>query len=296
MNNKIVIEIPPIKKEVLHVAAYCRVSTAYEEQQTSLDSQIQYYTDHINSHEGWVLAGIYSEQASGTRFDNRTEFNRMMKDCRAGKIDYIITKSISRFGRNTLPFLQSFNELIGMGITIYFEMERLDSSDWRMLKIIAAAAAVAQNESESKSANIKWGIQRSFEKGHVKLDHTNFLGYTKDENGKLVIVEEEAEIVRLIFDLYLKGSGCRKIKYYLEKNDIKTVTGKAEWSTATIDRILSNEKYAGTVLSQKTYVENCLTHKQVKNNGELPMYLMENNHEAIISKETFKEVQRRKSL
>lgn len=275
MNNKIVIEIPAIKKEVLHIAANCRISTAYEEQQTSLDSQIQYYTDYINNHEGWVLAGIYSEQASGTRFDNRTSFNRMMKDCRAGKIDYIITKSISRFGRNTLPFLRSFNELLGLGITIYFEMERLDSSDWRMRKIIAAAAAVAQSESESKSANIKWGIQRSFEKGHIKLNHTNFLGYTKDENGKLVIVEEEAKIVRLIYDLYLKGYGCRKIKSYLEKNDIKTVTGKFEWSTSTIDRILSNEKYVGTVLSQKSYVSNCLTHKQVKNNGELPMYLID---------------------
>ncbi|MCG9969903.1 recombinase family protein [Pelotomaculum terephthalicicum JT] len=296
MNNKIVIEIPAIKKEVLRVAAYCRVSTAYEEQQTSLDSQIQYYTDYINNHEGWVLAGIYAEQASGTRFDNRTAFNRMMKDCRAGKIDYVITKSISRFGRNTLPFLRSFNELLGLGITIYFEMERLDSADWRMLKIIATAAAVAQSESESKSANIKWGIQRSFEKGHIKLNHTNFLGYTKDENGKLIVVEEEAEIVRLIYDLYLKGYGCRKIKSYLEKNDIKTVTGKSKWSTSTIDRILSNEKYVGTVLSQKSYVSNCLTHKQVKNNGELPMYLMENNHEAIISKKTFEEVQRMKSL
>lgn len=143
---------------------------------------------------------------------------------------------------------------------------------------------------------MKWGIQRSFEKGHVKLNHTNFLGYTKDENDKLVINEEEAEIVRLIYDLYLKGYGCRKIKSYLEENGIKTVTGKDEWSTSTIDRILSNEKYVETVLSQKTYVENCLTHKQVKNNGKLPMYLIENSHEAIISKEVFEEVQRRKAL
>ncbi|PYG87233.1 DNA invertase Pin-like site-specific DNA recombinase [Ruminiclostridium sufflavum DSM 19573] len=294
--SNIIIEIPATQKEVLRVAAYCRVSTVYEEQRTSLDSQIQYYTDYINKHEGWVLADIYSEQVSGTRFDNRAAFNRMMKDCRAGKIDYIITKSISRFGRNTLPFLQSFNALLGLGITVYFEMERLDSSDWRMIKIITAAAAVAQSESESKSANIKWGIQRSFEKGHIKLNHTNFLGYTKAENGKLVIVEEEAEIVRLIYDLFLKGYGCRKIKSYLKKNGVKTVTGKAEWSTSTIDRILSNEKYVGTVLSQKSYVENCLTHKQVKNNGELSMYFIENNHDAIISKEIFEEVQRRKHL
>ena len=139
------------------ITCYCllQVSTAYEEQRTSLDLQIQYYTEYINKHEHWVLAGIYSEQASGTRFDNRAAFNNLMKDCRAGKIDYIITKTISRFGRNTLPFLQSFYELIGLGITIYFEMERLDSSDWWMLKIITAAAAVAQSESELKSENIK---------------------------------------------------------------------------------------------------------------------------------------------
>ena len=293
--NNIVIEIPSIKKEILRVAAYCRVSTVYEEQQSSLNTQIQYYTDYIQSHDDWTLAGIYYEQASGTRFDNRDEFNRMMKDCRAGKIDRIITKSVSRFGRNTLPFLMGFNELISLGITIYFEMEDLDSSDWRMREIITAAAGVAQHESESKSANIKWGIQRSFEKGHVKLNHSNFLGYTKDENGKLIVVEEEVKIVRLIYDLYLKGYGCRKIKSYLEKNDIKTITGKCIWSTSTIDRILSNEKYIGTVVSQKSFVENCLTHKQVKNDGQLPMYLIENNHEAIISKEIFEEVQRRKS-
>lgn len=295
MNNDI-IEIPLKEKEVLRVAAYCRVSTPYEEQQTSLDTQVQYYTNYIINHSGWAIAGIYAEQASGTRFDNRTEFNRMMKDCRAGKIDYIITKSVSRFGRNTLPFLQGFNELMSLGITVYFEMEGLNSSDWRMVKIITAAAAIAQNESESKSANIKWGIQWRFENGHVKLNHTNFLGYTKDENGKLIVVEEEAKIVRLIYDLYLKGYGCRKIKSYLEKNGIKTITGKGVWSTSTIDRILSNEKYVGTVLSQKTFVENCLTHKQAKNNGEFPMYLIEDNHEAIISKEIFEEVQRRKAL
>lgn len=136
--NYNVIEIPEKKDEVLCVAAYCRVSTAYEEQQSSLKAQIQYYTDYITNHTGGALAGIYSEQASGTRFDNRDEFNRMMKDCRAGKIDYIVTKSVSRFGRNTLPFLMGFNKLLSLGITIYFEMEDLDSSDWRMRQIITA--------------------------------------------------------------------------------------------------------------------------------------------------------------
>ncbi|ADU27199.1 recombinase family protein [Ethanoligenens harbinense] len=289
-----VFEIPAKAKAPLRVAAYCRVSTPSEEQQNSLETQVQYYAETISGHIGWTLAGIYAEQTSGTRFDTREAFNRMIMDCRKGKIDYIITKSVSRFGRNTLPFMQGIEELLQRGIPVHFELEGLNSSDWRMKKIITAAAAVAQRESESKSADIKWGIRHSFQEGHVKLNYSQFLGYTKDANGKLVVVEGEAEVVRLIYDLYLKGYGCRKIKTHLETNGIKTATGKIVWSTSTIDRILSNEKYIGTVLSQKTFVENCLTHKQMQNTGQFSKYVIEGNHEAIISKEVFEEVQQRK--
>lgn len=289
-----VFEIPAKAKTPLRVAAYCRVSTPSEEQQRSLEAQTQYYTESITGHNGWTLAGIYAEQTSGTRFDTREAFNRMMKDCRKGKIDYIITKSVSRFGRNTLPFMQGIEELLQRGIPVHFELEGLSSSDWRMKKIITAAAAVAQRESESKSADIKWGIRRSFQEGHVNLNYSQFLGYTKDENGRLVILKGEAEVVWLIYDLYLKGYGCRKIKTHLEASGIKTATGKSVWSTSTIDRILSNEKYIGTVLLQKTLVENCLTHRQTQNTGQLPKYMIEDNHEPIISKGVFAEVQRKK--
>lgn len=190
--------------------------------------------------------------------------------------------------------MQGIENLIQRGISVYFELEGLNLSDWRMKKIITAAAAVAQRESESKSADIKWGIRRSFQEGHVKLNYSQFLGYTKDAHGRLVIVEDEVEIVRLIYDLYLKGYGCRKIKTHLETNGIKTATGKSVWSTSTIDRILSNEKYIGTVLSQKTFVGDCLTHIQIQNTGQLPKYMIEGNHKTIISKEIFAEVQRRK--
>lgn len=178
-------------------------------------------------------------------------------------------------------------------VVVYFEAEGIRTDDPNMALTIANLAAVAQGESERKSGDIKWGLQRNFEKGKVQLNHSQFLGYTKDRDGNLVIVEE-AEIVRLIFDLYLKGNDCRKIKKHLKEHGIKTVTGKAEWSTATIDRMLFNEKYAGMALLQKTYVTNPLTHKQMKNNGQLPMYHVQNSHPAIISEEVFEKVQRRK--
>lgn len=180
------------------------------------------------------------------------------------------------------------------GVVVCFEAEGIRTDDPDMTLIIATLAAIAQGESERKSRDIKWGLQRSFEKGKVQLNHSQFLGYNKDQDGNLVIVEEEAEIVRLIFDLYLKGIGCRKIKKYLEEHGVKTVTGKTEWSTATIDRMLSNEKYVGRALLQKTYVTDPLTHKQMKNKGQLPMYHIQDSHPAIISVEVFEKVQRKK--
>lgn len=278
----------------LKVAAYCRVSSESDEQHLSFESQIRYYTDYITSNSEWQFAGIYAEKATGTDFSKRDEFNRMITDAKAGKINLIFIKSISRFGRNTLPFLQSLHVLNQKGVVVYFEAEGIRTDDPDMALTIATLAAVAQGDSERKSRDIKWGLQRNFEKGKVQLNHSQFLGYTKDQDGNLVIVEEEAEIVRLIFDLYLKGNGCRKIKKYLEEHGVKTVTGKAEWSTATIDRMLSNEKYAGMALLQKTYVMDPLTHKQMKNNGELPIYRVDNSHEAIINKDIFEAVQQRK--
>ena len=297
MNNLTneVITIPAKERtDPIKVAAYCRVSSESDEQTRSLKSQIMYYTEYINENPDWIFAGVYAERISGTDFSKRNEFNRMMKDAKAGKIDLILTKAISRFGRNTLPFLQSINELSSLDIAVQFDAEGFDTSDPDRHADTAIFAAISQVESEHRSRDIKWGIRRGFENGKVHLNHSQFLGYTKDKDGNLIIVEEEAKIVRLIFSLYLRGSGCRKIKKFLEEQGIRTVTGKTEWSTATIDRMLSNEKYAGMALLQKTYVEDPLTHKQIKNDGEVPQYFVENSHEAIISVDVFEAVQYRK--
>jgi len=283
------------EKKPLKVAAYCRVSTEYEEQISSLESQVSHFSTLIQENPDWEFAGIYAEQESGTDIENREEMNRMVKDCEQGKIDLILTKSLSRFSRNTVDTLITLHQLAEKNIAVYFEMEGLNSMDKNMLQVIRMAASLSQEESSSKSENIKWGIRAKFKQGNVKLNYTNFLGYTKDHNGNLVIVEDEAKIVKLIYTLFLDGYGYRQIKKHLESNHIKTVTGKDVWSTSTIDRILSNEKYVGNIISQKTYTKDFLTGKQVKNNGELPQYFIENNHQPIILKDIFDEVQKEKA-
>jgi len=287
--------IPPKRKEILKVAAYCRVSTNYPEQYESLESQVKYFTDFINSTPNWELAKIYVERASGIYFDKRDEFNRMIQDCKDGKIDMILTKNIQRFGRNTVDSIKTLRELKYQDVNVYFDAEKIDSMDEKVSFGLGMNIVMSQTDSEIQSKNIKWGIRRSMEKGHVKLNHTQFLGYTRDENGKLVIVPAEAETVKLIYRLYLNGCGVRKIKKHLENNGIKTVTGKSEWSTSTIDRILSNEKYIGNAIQQKTYVADFINGKQVKNEGQVEQVLIENSHEAIIDQEIWDGVQKRKA-
>ena len=279
----------------LRVAAYCCVSSDSDEQENSLEVQTEYYERFILSHEDWELVEIYSEKASGTNIQDRAEFNRMMQDCRSGLIDLILTKSVSRFGRNTVGTLTAAMELFHLGVKVEFEKEQINNYSREMRTAMALQAAFAQEESQAMSDNIKWGIQQSMRSGKVFLNCTRFLGYTKDCKGNLIIVEEEAAIVRKIFELYLLGFGVRKIKKYLEEHQIKTVTGKEIWSTSTIDRILCNEKYVGDVLMQKTYTEDFLTGVRKKNNGKRSMFFIENDHEPIISREDFEAVQRRKN-
>ena len=279
----------------LRVAAYCRVSSDSDEQENSLEVQTEYYERFILSHEDWELVEIYSEKASGTNIRDRAEFNRMMQDCRSGLIDLILTKSVSRFGRNTVDTLTAAMELFHLGVKVEFEKEQINNYSREMRTAMALQAVFAQEESQAMSDNIRWGIQQSMRSGKVFLNCTRFLGYTKDGKGNLIIVEEEAAIVRKIFELYLLGFGVRKIKKYLEEHQIKTVTGKEIWSTSTIDRILCNEKYVGDVLMQKTYTEDFLTGVRKKNNGERSMFFIENDHEPIISREDFEAVQRRKN-
>ena len=272
---------------------YCRVSTIREEQLGSLENQIAYYTHYISDKPGWRLVSAYYDRASGMRVSKRTGYQRMLKDCAKGKIDLILVKSVSRFGKDALEVIRRARKLKEMGIDVYFETGGINTMTADNI-ILDTYAAFSQAESQALSDNIKFGIRQRMRSGKTVLNHTQFLGYTKGKDGVLSIVPEEAEVVKKIYDLYLQGNGVRKIKRYLENNCIKTVTGKAEWSTSTIDRMLSNEKYIGQVLMQKTYIPDFLTGKQEKNKGELTMYLIENAHEPIIDRETFERVQEMK--
>ncbi|MFT3952294.1 MAG: recombinase family protein [Oscillospiraceae bacterium] len=280
----------------IKVAAYCRISSFHEEQESSLDLQKTHYEHLIQSNSNWVFAGIYADKATGTQTDCRPEFNRLIRDCKKCMVDLILTKSLSRFGRNTLNTLKIAYELFNIGVKVEFDKEKINNYNKEMRFAMAMYAAIAQEESKNMSNNIKWGISQRMRAGKVMLNCTRFLGYDKDSQGNLIVVEKEASIVKKIFELYLKGFGVRRIKKYLEENHIQTVTGKEIWSTSTIDRILSNEKYVGDVLMQKSFTEDFLTGKRRKNTGELDMYFIENNHEAIISREMFDDVQRKKNL
>lgn len=277
----------------LRVAAYCRVSTKHEEQQQSLKAQISYYTRYIQNHPNWVPVGVYSDTASGTRTNQRPGYQQLMKDCAKRKMDLILVKSLSRFGRDALETIRQIRKLKKMHIGIYIEIGGLNTLDINN-SVIDQLAAIDQAESHFRSESIKFGIRHRMRSGKTMLNHTQFLGYTKGPDGILQVVPEEAKVVRKIFDLYIQGNGVRKIKRHLEEHGIKTVTGKSEWSTSTIDRILSNEKYIGVVLMQKTYTADFLTGKRKKNMGQLDTYLVEDAHAPIIDRHTFDLVQKMK--
>ena len=283
----------PAKEQQIRVAAYCRVSTKHEEQQQSLEAQINYSTNYIQNHPSWVLVAVYSDSASGTRTNQRPSYRQLLKDCTSKKVDLILVKSLSRFGRDALETIYQIRRLKKMNIGVYIEIggiNTLNVSD----SVIDQLAAIDQAESHFRSENIKFGIRHRMRSGKTMLNRTQFLGYTKGPDGILQVVPEEAEVVRKIFDLYVQGNGVRKIKRYLEEHGIKTATGKSKWSTSTLDRMLSNEKYIGEVLMQKTYTADFLTGRRERNTGQLDTYLVENAHEPIIDRETFQLVQQMK--
>lgn len=301
MAKKIVSFIPAKPIEVIkglpetskkRVCAYCRVSTDSEEQQTSYVAQVDYYTNYIKNKPDWEYVDIYADEGiSGTNTNKRTDFQRMINDCEEGKIDLIITKSISRFARNTLDCLKYVRQLKEKGIGIFFEKENINTLDSKGEVLLTILSSLAQDESRNISENIKWSYARQFQNGRVIVNHKRFLGYDKDENGELIINEEEAKVVRRIFNEYLSGLSFQKIAQGLERDKVKTGAGKTKWWDSSVERILGNEKYYGNVILQKTYTVDFLTHKRVKNDGIVPQYLIENNHEPIISKEVFDLVQ-----
>lgn len=279
----------PIRKRV---AAYCRVSTDSEEQLNSYNAQKAYYTQYITSRTDWSLVAIYADEGiSGTSLRNRTNFNRMISACRRRRIDLIITKSLSRFARNTVDCLETVRLLKGLGIGVIFEKENINTLTETSEFLITLFSGFAQAESESLSKNVAWGHRKSMEAGNAHIPYSVTLGYRKGVDGKMEIDPEQARIVQQIFRLYLAGSTLDGIKNALERSGIPTPTGKHIWSIGTIRNILGNELYIGDALRQKTYVTDCISKKIKKNDGELPMYYIRDHHPAIVSRELFQQVQ-----
>jgi site-specific DNA recombinase len=284
-----------VNKEKYHqkrVAAYCRVSTDSEEQLTSYVNQKKFYTDMIARNTEWQFAGLYADEGiSGTRADKRPEFNNMIKACLAGKIDYIITKSVSRFARNTVDCLDYVRMLRARGIGIFFEEQSIDTlkSDSELYLIIYAG--FAQSESESISKNITWSYRKNFEDGKPIFMYKKLLGYKKGEDGKPEIVPREAKIVERIYTMYLSGMTVDVISRQLQSEHIVIPNKAFTFGKNMIMNILKNEKYCGDCILQKTVTVDCISKTRKKNEGEAPMYIVENSHPAIISREMFNRAQ-----
>ncbi len=274
------------------VVAYCRVSTKQEEQLNSYETQVTYYTEKINAEPNWCLIGIFADKGiTGTSIKKRDEFNKMIRLCKKGKVDMIIVKSISRFARNTVDCLQHTRMLKKLGIDVYFEEQGIHSIEPGAEFYITIYGSIAQSESENISANVKWGKTQSAKDGNVPFHYKNFIGYRKGADGKPEINPEQAEIIKFIYKAFLMGDSLDSISKTLTSKGILTPKGKEKWSKATILSILTNEKYKGDAILNKTYIEDCLSKKVKKNNGERPKFYVENNHPAIIDATTFARVQ-----
>ena len=280
----------------LRVAAYCRVSTEEEEQQSSYEAQCTYYTDKIMINPEWTMAGIFADEGiTGTSTKRREDFNRMIRKCRQKKIDLILTKSISRFARNTLDSLKYIRALKELGIGIIFEKENINTLEMDTELIITFMSAFAQSESESISANVRWGKRQAMKEGKASVNFRKLYGYYLDGEGNPRVDSDRAEVIRSIYNRYLQGASLRMIQQDMEAGGIPNPAGGKKWGVEQIRNILSNEKYCGDVLMQKTFIQDCISKKVVKNTGQLPMYLIQNNHPAIVSREVYRAVQSEKA-
>jgi len=283
------------------VAGYARVSTDSDEQLTSYEAQVKHYENYIRSHAEWTYVNVYTDEGiSGLGTKHRDGFNAMIHDALAGKIDLIVTKSVSRFARNTVDSLSTIRKLKEAGCECYFEKENIYTFDGKGELLLTIMSSLAQEESRSISENVTWGQRKRFAEGKVTVAYSSFLGYEKGENGSLRIVPEQAAIVRVIYKLFLEGKTTQGIANYLMERNILSPTGKQKWQASTVGSILRNEKYKGDAILQKTYCVDFLTKKMKKNEGEVPQYIVEGAHEAIIRPEQFDAVQneivRRKEL
>ena len=278
---------------LLRVAAYCRVSTGDESQQTSYTNQKAFYTRYINENPRWQVADIYADEAiSGTSRAHRKEFNRMMEDALTGKIDYIVTKSISRFARNTVDTLNCVRQLRQMcpPVGIYFEKENINTLDAAGELILTILSALAQDESRSISENIRWTFQKNFQMGKPQINLKRMLGYEKGKNGEWMIDETQAKAVRFLFRRYVCGYSANAVAKQANEAGYRTVNGK-NWTAGAVLDILRNEKYVGDLEMQKTVTVDFLTHRSVKNNGEAPKYYVRDHHAGIIDRQTWEKVQ-----
>ena len=276
---------PNAKKRV---CAYARVSTDHEEQQTSYEAQIDYYSRTIQGNPAWEYCGMYSDEGiSATSTAKREGFKQMIADAMAGKIDMILTKSVSRFARNTVDSLMTIRALKDKGVGVFFEKENIDSLDGKGELLLTLMSSLAQEESRSISENTTWGQRKRFADGKVTMPFSRFLGYDRGEDGKPIINEEEAKTVRLIYALFLDGRSPSTIARELMRRGIKSPGGCDTWQKTTVESILTNEKYRGDALLQKKFTVNFLTKKMKRNQGEVRQYYVQNSHPAIISGELF---------
>ncbi len=283
------------------VAAYARVSTDSEEQLTSYEAQVDYYTRKIQSNEKWLFAGVYADEGiSATSTKKRDGFKKMIADAMAGKIDLIVTKSVSRFARNTVDTLTTVRQLKEKGVEVFFEKENIYTLDSKGELLITIMGSLAQEESRSISENVTWGQRKRMQDGKVSMPYKRFLGYTKGIDGTPAIVEAEAVIIRQIYTMFLDGSTYREIAAHLTAEGVPTPGGKTKWSAFTVQSILKNEKYSGNAILQKKFTVDFLTKKVKENEGEVPQYYIENSHPAIVTPETFdlaqEEIQRRLAI
>ena len=276
-----------MEEKHLCVAAYCRVSTDREEQDSSIELQELRYRQMIEENPNWENAGVFSERATGLNLQERSAFQAMIRQCREEKINLILTKSISRFGRNTLDILRVLQELRELNVDVFFEKEDLWLHERDLQIVLTAYCAFAQAESEDMSRNIKWGIKRSFQSGTSGYADFVCFGYKRGDEGSLAIDEPDAKIVRRIFEMRADGSSLGTISDWLYENKIPSPAGKDHWSRETISKLLKNEKYTGDVMLQKTFVKDLFSGKQIKNNGELERYLIQEHHPAIVNRELF---------
>ena len=280
------------KYDQLRVAAYCRVSTNSDEQLTSYKMQKKVYTELIQEKPEWCMAGIYADEGiSGTRADKRDEFQRMIRDCYNHKIDYIITKSVSRFARNTAECIEFVRRLKALGIGVIFEEQNCDTLKCDSELLLTIHAGFAQAESESMSRNITWSFRKKFEQGEVVFNYNKMVGYKKGADGQPEIIPEEAEIIKDIYTMFLAGMTLREIRDKLHEEGVEIRCGKVKWSISTIQNILRNEKYCGDAILQKTITIDPISKIHKKNTGEAPMYYVKDNHVGIIDRETFNRTQ-----